>query len=676
MNIKEWEVLSLNKQKVISIIEEYDLPDIVAMLLQVRGYEENVVQMMNSSIWESDPFEFVDMYKAVERINHAIDDFEKIAVYGDYDADGVTATAIVYSHLVSVGADVMYYIPERDGEGYGMNIPAVEQLHKEGVKLIITVDNGIASINEVKRANELGVDVVITDHHRVQNGVLPDAVAVVDPHREDCPSKFKGYAGAGVALKLVMALEWQSGMSEELFEHYCEIATIGTIGDVVPLVGENRTLVRCGLMSIWKSHRIGIQKLVEASGMKKISATSVAFGIVPRINAAGRMGNAEKALQILISEDEEDANMLCELICGENERRKTVESKILEELVELLDGDKEMENSRVIVVGGKNWHHGVLGIVSSRITSKYGKPSIVLSIDENEARGSGRSVEGFSLFDALNDSKDVLEKFGGHPMAAGLSLKPENIEVLRHKINEYAKNTFEEMPRAKVMLDCKLMPEALNVELVENLQMLEPFGTQNPTPLFGLYSMKLIKIIPLSGGKHLKLQFERNGIITECLKFSCTESDFPYLVNSVLDLAVTVDINEFRGAKNLSIQIKEMKISKLDNMESIHSYSVYENILRSEKLRDKEKELILPKREDFAQLYRKLKQNSKDFKSISELCAGLDGINFGKLLFMLDVMSERKLIKIKYISDEVVDIVLQNVTEKVDIFASKLFDNL
>ncbi len=675
MNIREWEILSLDKQKVVNIAQKYDVPDIVAMLLQLRNFEDCAHDMLYKTQWDKDPFEFIDMDKAVERINRAVDDFEKIAVYGDYDADGVTSTAIVYSHLNTVGADVMYYIPERDGEGYGMNIPAIEELSRQGVKLIVTVDNGIASVEEVKRANELGIDVVITDHHRPQD-VIPDAYAVVDPYRKDCPSKFKDYAGAGVALKLVMALVWDIEMSGELFDLYCDLATIGTIGDVVPLVDENRILVKNGLNSIYHSHRPGVTNLVEASAMKKISATSLAFTIVPRINAAGRMGCADKALNLLTCEDEDDALMLCDIICKENEVRKTTQEEVYIKAIEIIENDEIIKNSRIIVVGGENWHHGVLGIVSAKITQKYGKPSLVLSIDDGEAKGSGRSVEGVSLFEALSSCKDVLTKFGGHPMAAGLSLNEENIDNLRSRINEFCKEKYEYMPSPKTVLDCKLMPVALNPKLVEDIEFLEPFGTGNLTPKFGLFSMTLEKIVPVSGGKHLRLHFIRDGVSISAMMFSKTPEDFLYTEGTVLDLAVCLDVNEFRGAKNLTIIINDIKPSKLDIGMSLKTYKIYENILRKEKLSDKQKCEILPTREDFALLYRAIKSNSKT-KSLLVFVTELNTINLGKLLFMIDVLKERKLICVNGQNVEnLQNISILPTSGKVDIFASPLFENI
>ncbi len=675
MNIKNWEVLSLDKEKVVNLAQNFDIPDIIAMLLQLRSFESSAYDMLYKSKWEKDPFEFIDMDKAVERINRAIDDFEKIAVYGDYDADGVTSTAIIYSHLSSVGADVMYYIPERDGEGYGMNIPAIEELSRQGVKLIVTVDNGIASVKEVERANELGIDVVITDHHRPQEEI-PNAYAVVDPYRKDCPSEFKDYAGAGVALKLVMALEWESEMSGELFDAYCDLATIGTIGDVVPLVDENRILVKNGINAIYRSHRPGIISLLEASSMKRISATSLAFTIVPRINAAGRMGCADKALNLLICDNEDDAQLLCEVICKENEKRKTTQEEVYQKAVEIIENDESIKNSRLIVVCGENWHHGVLGIVSAKITQKYGKPSIVLSIEEGEAKGSGRSIEGVSLFEALSACKDILIKFGGHPMAAGLSLNRENINEFRSKINLFCKEKYNYMPVPKTLLDCKLMPVALTVELAEDLTLLEPFGTGNVVPKFGLFSMILEKIVPVSGGKHLRLHFKRDGVSISCMMFSCTPDEFLYLENSLLDLAVNIDVNEFRGAKNLTIMINDIKPTKLDMDESIKTYKIYENTLRNESLTEEDKAEIMPSREDFALVYRALKANS-EIKSILEFLIGLDNINLGKLLFMLDVMKERGLIGIKGKGAEnVQNVSILPIDKKVDIFASPLFEKL
>ena len=411
MNIKKWEVAPLDKERAAQLAERYSLPFFLAMLLEIRGVDqEEEIRDLLSGGQLSDPFLMKDMDKAVERIRRAIDDFEKIAVYGDYDADGVTATSILFTYLEAVGADVIYYIPQREGEGYGMNLHAVETLHQEGVTLIITVDNGIASVNEVERAAQLGIDVVVTDHHRPQERI-PNAYAVVDAYQSDDHGPYKDLSGAGVAIKLLMALE--DGDTDAVLEEYADLAALGTVADVVPVLGENRTIVKAGLSILTRGGRAGVDALMEQSGMggKATTATSLAFTVIPRINATGRMGAPERAVRLLTCETQEEAEPLSAEICEDNNHRREVEAQIAKEAMEKIEQDPALLYSRVIVVDGKDWHHGVIGIVASRITERFGKPCMVISTDGQMAKGSGRSVEGFSLFEAICACGDLMERY-------------------------------------------------------------------------------------------------------------------------------------------------------------------------------------------------------------------------------------------------------------------------
>ena len=490
MNIRNWEVRPLDKDRAAALAQAYNIPFFLAMLLNIRGVDrsEEIEAFLGAGAPLSDPFLLKDMDRAAERITRAIDAMEKIAVYGDYDADGVTSTAMVYSYLETRGADVMFYIPQREGEGYGMNIAAVEHLASLGVTLIITVDNGISSIREVERAKALGVDVVVTDHHRPQE-TLPAAVAVVDAYRKDDESPCKDFSGAGIAFKLLMALEEGAGDLDDLLETYGDLAAIGTIGDVVPLTGENRTLVNAGLRLLSESERPGVRALLTDSGFtgRQLTATNVAFTLVPRINATGRMGAPERAVRLLTSVDDGEAARLSAEICADNEERRRVEAAISEAAFADIEA-RGLSEDRVIVVDGAGWHHGVIGIVASRITDRFGKPCIVISRGESEAKGSGRSVEGFSLFEAICACGDLLIKYGGHPMAAGVTLLGDRIDAFRAAINAYAAEKFPQMPAQTVTLDCKLNPAALSVAMVESLRRLEPFGNGNPQPVFGLYN--------------------------------------------------------------------------------------------------------------------------------------------------------------------------------------------
>ena len=577
MILRKWEVRPLDKERAAAFAQTYGVPFFLAMLMNIRGLDDaaHLREFLGEGEPLSDPFLLKDMDKAAARITRAVDNMEKIAVYGDYDADGVTSTAMLYSYLETRGADVIFYIPQREGEGYGMNIGAVEYLKEQGVSLIVTVDNGISSVQEVARANELGIDVVVTDHHRPQE-ILPDAVAVVDAYRPDDTSPYKHFSGVGIAFKLLMALEDGAGDVEDLLEAYSDLAAIGTIGDIVPLTGENRTLIRAGLERLSQSDRPGVQALLENAGVagKALTSTNVAFTLVPRINATGRMGAPERAVRLLISGYEEEAEVLSEEICADNEERRRVEAEIAEAAFADIEAKGYMKD-RVVVVDGENWHHGVIGIVASRVTERCGKPCMIISRGETEAKGSGRSIEGFSLFEAICACGDLLIKFGGHPMAAGITLKPENIEAFRKRINQYAAEHFPQMPTQTVTLDCKLNPAALSVSMAQSLTQLEPFGNGNPQPVFGLFNMELSNVTPVGGGGHLRLTLEKNGAVITAMRFNTKPEELPYHIGDKIDLAVQLEAREFRGQPSLTVIVRDMKFAAFNTEKNIASLASF-----------------------------------------------------------------------------------------------------
>lgn len=672
MNIKKWEVAPLNRERAAQIAERYSLPFFLSMLLEIRGFEdEEEIRDLLSEGRLSDPLLMKDMDKAVERIRRAIDQFEKIAVYGDYDADGVTATSILFTYLEAVGADVIYYIPQREGEGYGMNLHAVEILHEEGVSLIITVDNGIASVAEVARAKELGMDVVVTDHHRPQREI-PEAYAVVDAYQADDHGPYKDLSGAGVALKLVMALE--DGDAGSVLEEYADLAALGTVADVVPVLGENRTIVKAGLNILSRGGRAGVDALLEQSGMegKAATATSLAFTVIPRINATGRMGAPERAVRLLTCDSQEEAQPLSAEICEDNERRREVEAEIAKEAMERIESEGSLLYSRVIVVDGKGWHHGVIGIVASRITERFGKPCVVISVDGNMAKGSGRSVEGFSLFQAVCACGDLMERYGGHPMAAGVTLKAENVPLFRERINQYAAQVCPEMPAQVLSIDCKLNPAALSPEMPQSLEPLEPYGSGNPQPLFGLYNMELRQVVPVGGGNHLRLICAKKGVAVTCMKFGTTPEDFPFSPGDVLDLAVTLEAKEFRGEQKLTVSVRDIKLSGLDMDQCIHTYRLYEKLQREEPLSPQEGAELLPSRQDLAVLYRKLVFLKGQGFSAQSLARDLPGFHLGKVLLGLDMLEESRLVSLLG-GEERKSAEILPTQGKVDIFAAPAF---
>lgn len=672
MILRKWEVRPLDKERAAAFAQTYGVPFFLAMLMNIRGLDDaaHLREFLGEGEPLSDPFLLKDMDKAAARITRAVDNMEKIAVYGDYDADGVTSTAMLYSYLETRGADVIFYIPQREGEGYGMNIGAVEYLKEQGVSLIVTVDNGISSVQEVARANELGIDVVVTDHHRPQE-ILPDAVAVVDAYRPDDTSPYKHFSGVGIAFKLLMALEDGAGDVEDLLEAYSDLAAIGTIGDIVPLTGENRTLIRAGLERLSQSDRPGVQALLENAGIagKALTSTNVAFTLVPRINATGRMGAPERAVRLLISGYEEEAEALSEEICADNEERRRVEAEIAEAAFADIEAKGYMKD-RVVVVDGENWHHGVIGIVASRVTERCGKPCMIISRGETEAKGSGRSIEGFSLFEAICACGDLLIKFGGHPMAAGITLKPENIEAFRKRINQYAAEHFPQMPTQTVTLDCKLNPAALSVSMAQSLTQLEPFGNGNPQPVFGLFNMELSNVTPVGGGGHLRLTLEKNGAVITAMRFNTKPEELPYHIGDKIDLAVQLEAREFRGQPSLTVIVRDMKFAAFNTEKNIASLASFEKWQRGEVLSAEDKNRLYPDRACLAAIYRALRTvNGKETDQIRFVSQFGKDMTLGLFKTALLVFEERGLVHSE-IADDTFTATLIETSGKTDITRS------
>ena len=672
MILRKWEVRPLDKERAAAFAQTYGVPFFLAMLMNIRGLDDaaHLREFLGEGEPLSDPFLLKDMDKAAARITHAVDNMEKIAVYGDYDADGVTSTAMLYSYLETRGADVIFYIPQREGEGYGMNMGAVEYLKEQGVSLIVTVDNGISSVQEVARANELGIDVVVTDHHRPQE-ILPDAVAVVDAYRPDDTSPYKHFSGVGIAFKLLMALEDGAGDVEDLLEAYSDLAAIGTIGDIVPLTGENRTLIRAGLERLSQSDRPGVQALLENAGIagKTLTSTNVAFTLVPRINATGRMGAPERAVRLLISGYEEEAEVLSEEICADNEERRRVEAEIAEAAFADIEAKGYMKD-RVVVVDGENWHHGVIGIVASRVTERCGKPCMIISRGETEAKGSGRSIEGFSLFEAICACGDLLIKFGGHPMAAGITLKPENIEAFRKRINRYAAEHFPQMPTQTVTLDCKLNPAALSVSMAQSLTQLEPFGNGNPQPVFGLFNMELSNVTPVGGGGHLRLTLEKNGAVITAMRFNTKPEEQPYHIGDKIDLAVQLEAREFRGQPSLTVIVRDMKFAAFNTEKNIASLASFEKWQRGEVLSAEDKNRLYPDRACLAAIYRALRTvNGKETDQVRFVSQFGKDMTLGLFKTALLVFEERGLVHSE-IADDTFTATLIETSGKTDITRS------
>lgn len=648
--MKVWSVAKVNKERAIDMANKLEIPPLLAMMLDIRGItkEEDVINFLQENKDFSDPFLMKDMDKAVERITTAVENGEKICVYGDYDADGVTSTSLLYSYLRdSLGADVMFYIPTRTGEGYGMNKGAVDKIHSLGVTLIITVDNGISAREEIDYANTLGIDTVITDHH-MPSGTIPKAVAVVNAHQKDDKSPFKDFSGVGVAFKLVMAIEGEYADVDSLLENFSDIATLGTIGDIVPLVGENRTLVKNGLRHIQNSDRIGINAMKQESGIaeKEINSSNVAFTLVPRINAGGRLGSSEKSVNLLLTEDEDEAVTIADKLGMDNRERQSIEKEILASIDEEVRKTPNIVNDKILVFAGKGWHQGVVGIAASRIKDIYDKPTIIIGIDDDGvARGSGRSVEGFSLCDAVFACSEHLTHYGGHPMAVGISLEKEKINDFRKAINAYCKDI--KMPYNILHIDCKLNPNQLDLSILDCLSYIEPCGASNPSPIFGLYNMTIIATKEIGNGKHMRITLSRGQgqVPVYAVYFNHNFQSCSYRNGDIVDVAVSLDRNIYNGQENLSVIIKDIKYSQSNNEELIDSERIFDKFAKRYKLTKNEVMSILPTRNDFAYVYRFLKQNKGFIYGEYALVNALNyKISMGKLIVILYSMKELGLI--------------------------------
>ena len=648
MRRKKWVVAASDKDFAAQIAQELCVDPFAALLVTSRDFNniDDIDAFFDADAPLSlDPMSIKDMDKAAERINRAIDDFELICVFGDYDADGVTATALLYSYLEARGANAIRYIPDRIAEGYGLNVGAIEELADRGVKLIVTVDNGVSAIEEAKRAKELGISLVVTDHHKVGD-ILPDAEAVVDPHREDCPSAFKEMSGVGVAFKLACALE--GGADDMLIEEYGDLVALGTIGDVVTLRGENRTMVRRGLRLINDDPRPGIAALMEAAGVgdKYFTASSAAFTVCPRINAAGRMGSAHKALDLLLCDDEDTASLLADEINAMNIQRQKTETEIFASAAAMLSDNPEMLNDKILVVDGEDWHQGVIGIVAARITERFGRPCVVISRDGEMAKGSCRSVEGFSIYDAIEAVSDCLEHFGGHTLAAGVGLRSSKIKEFRKRINEYAADI--DMPFAIQRIDCKLLPSSISLDLLSSLSLLEPFGSGNQQPCFGLFGMKIEDVSGVSDGKHIRMTVSKNGTRTGVVYFGMPEKRFPFERGDTVDLAVNLDKNVYNGETRVSVIVRGIRPSNTDEEKVLSSIALYEKFARGERLSSEQAKRLLPERELEVAVFKSIKARPLIDNYCEMLCVRLgdDGSRLAAMTASVEIMLEMGILTI------------------------------
>ncbi|MBR4184707.1 MAG: single-stranded-DNA-specific exonuclease RecJ [Clostridia bacterium] len=573
-----------------------------------------------------DPFLMKDMDRAVERIVAAIEGKERIVIYGDYDVDGVTSTTCLTLYLASRGADVGYFIPSRAGEGYGVSEGALRKLAEEGCRLIVTVDTGVTASAEVVLAHELGMDIVITDHHECHED-LPEAEAVVNPRRPDCTYPFKELAGVGVVFKLLCALEAvlspDDGMMDcvrRVAKEYGDLVAIGTVADVMPIRDENRLIVSYGLSLLENTARPGLVELIEATRMeakaatrRKITASYIGYTIAPRINAAGRIRDASLAVELLLAKDCDTAAPLARHLCDINRERQEEENKIMEEAYAKIAAEHDFEHDPVIVLSAENWHHGIIGIVASRITEKYGCPSILVSFEgageekkpDDPGKGSGRSVKGLNLVEALVSCSDLLEKYGGHELAAGLTVKRENLAEFKRRLNDYARerlNPAEMMPELDA--ECELAAPDITLEQASELYSLEPYGVSNPVPVFILRNASVAEITPVGGGRHTRVILRTGGknVTAMCFRMSTRELDlYP---GDEVDVLFTLDVNEFQNQKTVQLIVKDIRLTAERMDAENRERELYELFRTGKTLRGlASAQAVIPAREDFAEVY-------------------------------------------------------------------------
>ena len=679
---KTWSLLyrsgdAVTDAAIAALAKESGRSEIVARLLYTRGYRSaDAVESFfhQETACLHDPYLLRDIEPAVARIAQALERGEKIAIYGDYDVDGVTSVSLLYLYLTQLGADVGYYIPSRLKEGYGLSVPAIDSLAERGVTLMITVDTGVTAIEEIDYAKECGIDTVVTDHHECRN-TLPNAVAVVNPHRPDDSYPFKELAGVGVVFKLICAYEMaecrKEGRAEidgvrRVCREFADLVAIGTIADVMPVIDENRLIVTLGLELLQATQRPGLRALIDAvsangrgdgrSAPKKRSINSgfIGFTIAPRMNAAGRVSNASIAAELLLADNAKTAQALAEELCRLNTVRQVEENRIAEEAYRKIEQTLD-ENDRVIVIDDDGWQQGIIGIVSSRITERYGLPSILISFEGGDGepmgddigKGSGRSIKGLNLVDALTDSEDLLVRFGGHELAAGLSICRSNIDEFRRKINRYAKEHMtEDALSVSIDADCEVESRDLTLSLAQELSAMEPFGISNPVPNFILRDATIKRMVPMSAGKHMRMTVEKDGMEMTAIWFGTSIESIDFAVGETVDILFQFSINEYQGVTSLQLIVQDMKYAA----DYKHTYE--SAVARYEEIRAgasyDASENILPCRDDIVVVYTALRREFRAGRSVFSMrrllsllaSMGQSEIGYVKLKFIIRIMQE------------------------------------
>lgn len=662
MNNREWLIFDCDEELCAGISKECGLFPLTAKILQNRGLtEKSEIESFldKDNMPLHDPFLLKDMDKAVERIESAIKNGQRVCIYGDYDVDGVTSTVLLYLYLCSRGLECEYFIPERISEGYGLSLPVIEKM-KGRVDLIITVDTGVTAVAEAEYAKSIGIDMVITDHHSCRE-TLPDAVAVVNPHREDSAYPFRNLAGVGVVFKLLCALE---GDTERILDLYADIIAVGTVADVMPIIDENRRITGVGLKKLARTENLGLLALMLRAGIvkygkrvKKITSATVGYVLAPRINAAGRIACASRAVELLLTDDEAQADKIAEELCEINKLRQATEQTIYEQAVEIIESS--FIDDRFLVLAYDGWHQGVIGVVASKIAEKYSRPCILFSLDGETAKGSGRSIKGFSLMDALSSCGDLLTEYGGHELAAGLSIERANIDEFRKKLNEYAAPLLESgNTSVPLEIECEATFSDLTEKGIDEILRLEPFGLSNPQPVLLLRNATLHDIVPLSQGKHVRFRLsgQENGRThsLNAVCFGIPFDSFAFCEGDICDIVFTADINEYMGSRSPQLFIKAIRLSENDRKLISHCNECFEKLCSGIYYENAENDI--PDLADFRNIFRFIRREAgHDGRNISLTSAVRNlenefeiNASLCKFRIILEVLNEQKLIRLEY----------------------------
>ena len=611
-------------------------PNILEHLLKSKGLvsEKDMYDFINCNYDISDPSNFYGMSDFVKRLNRSIERFEKVCIFGDYDCDGITATCMLYSYLSKKNLDVMYMLPSRYKEGYGLTKNIIDKIHSYAVDLIITVDNGVSAYDEISYANELGIDVLVTDHHKIPEK-LPPAISIVNPHLNS--SGFKDFAGVGVVFKIIQEIEKENSSLDDLIKEYGDLLSIGTIGDMVPMVGENRALVKKSFKYFTQTVRPGVQVLLEGTSFgNDMDGTEISFGIVPKLNACGRMGSADYAAKLLLSSSVSEARTFLKIALDMNDKRKSLCSSIIED-VENDIYKHELHNDRVIFAWNENWNHGVIGIAASVICNKFGKPCFLFSVQDGESRGSARSIPGFDIYDHLSECKALLTKFGGHTMAAGANVKTENLQEFKDKFLSIANNV--DMPFCSINIDCIIEPQDISLKALNEINKMSPFGSMNHEPIFAILNVVLLKISSIGSGKHIRVTFSKNNKKFESTMFGMPASEFLFSPGDTLDLAVRLKKNYFLGNETAVIHIVDVKLSSTDTFEFANEQRIFEDFISG--VHNITKDMI-PSRDDFVQVFNCIKNGFLSYFRVEKLYNSMkkSNVRMSKVFLILEIFKE------------------------------------